>query len=169
MREWEVKSCWWIFYLRMFWGLVTSWLPLFLRTGLLLHSCHAHRWPHCWKRLSQTFVIPAKTHGESSGGYCSFVFFFLYYSCFFVFVFLAVFVCLLLNCVLPDNIINIIQLSLGNLTFSSENWSFPLLIKSHWLGPDILLLDFPESNAFNWPLNGLLEHNQFLGWGVVSR
>ena len=62
------------------------------------------------------------------------VFFFniyIYYSCFFfcLFVFwlflfvcfLAVFVCLLLNGVLPDNIINIIQLSLGNLTFSSEN------------------------------------------------
>ena len=155
----------------MFWGFVISWLPLLLRTGLLLHSCHAHRWPYCWKRLSQTFVIPAKTHGESSGWYWLVFYIYIYtilVFCLFV-CFLAVFVCLLLNCVLPDNIINIIQLSLGNLTFSSENWSFPLLIKSHWLGPDILLVDFPESNAFNWPLNDLLEHNQFLGWGLFSR
>ena len=46
---------------------------------------------------------------------------YIHYSCFLFVCFLAVFVCLLLNCVLPDNIINIIQLSLGNLTFSSEN------------------------------------------------
>ena len=72
----------------------------------------------------------------------SFIYIYIHYSCFLFVCFLAVFVCLLLNCVLPDNIINIIQLSLGNLTFSSENWSFPLLIKSHWLGPDILLVDF---------------------------
>ena len=47
---------------------------------------------------------------------CLFVFWLFLFVCF-----LAVFVCLLLNGVLPDNIINIIQLSLGNLTFSSEN------------------------------------------------